>query len=292
MTAKLVTSLFPFLEKNLPSWARSIAIKGFYSPGSMKLRPEDKDFMAAAGNTKLDIRGAKTRFYEWGNHDEYVLLIHGWGGRASQMKPMAAKFLKSGYRVVGFDAPGHGESAGKQSSIFHMGQCIMRVMERHGQPKAVIGHSLGAIAGLMSVVNGARPDKLVMISAPTLLDDILYKFRTAIKGSQQVDEWLKDHTLSTFYMEMENVGGTELAKRLDPKQDVLLVHDRYDSQVGMEHPYAVLKHLPQAETYFTKDLGHSRLLRDEEVIDRVIDYVKGIAIPRPSKPEARPLAAN
>jgi hypothetical protein len=39
-----------------------------------------------------------------------VLLVHGWGGRGVQMGSFVAPLLASGYRVVWFDQPGHGDS--------------------------------------------------------------------------------------------------------------------------------------------------------------------------------------
>ena len=39
-----------------------------------------------------------------------VLLAHGWGGRGVQMQSFVAPLLASGYRVVWFDQPGHGDS--------------------------------------------------------------------------------------------------------------------------------------------------------------------------------------
>src|SRR5215468_3962485 len=39
-----------------------------------------------------------------------VLLVHGWGGRGTQMGTFVAPLLAAGYRVMWFDQPGHGES--------------------------------------------------------------------------------------------------------------------------------------------------------------------------------------
>jgi len=37
-----------------------------------------------------------------------VMLLHGWGGSASDMMPLARAFARAGHRAIVFDLPGHG----------------------------------------------------------------------------------------------------------------------------------------------------------------------------------------
>lgn len=282
---------FPFLERFFPRLAKAWATSLFFKPRQIPLRSEDRDFMEAAGTFSYRIKGSSVCFYEWGQHQKYVLLVHGWGGRASQFKPMAAQFLKAGYKVVTFDAPGHGRSKNNESSMFHFAQAIMIAVQKYGSPEVLIGHSLGAVASLMSVVNGVKPEKLIMLSAPVIGDEILYSFRSRIGASERVNKWLKDYVEYTHRMTFDSVTGLELAKRLEPL-NVLIVHDRSDKEVGMEHPYALLSELKYADSYFTKSLGHSKVVRDEDVIKQTIAYAMGNFDRRDNKRDTQELAAN
>jgi len=58
--------------------------------------------------------------YKWGESDKTVLLLHGWSGRGPQMGAFVEPLLARGYQPVAFDAPGHGRTPGKHSSIFRM----------------------------------------------------------------------------------------------------------------------------------------------------------------------------
>ena len=44
---------------------------------------------------------------------EVVVLAHGWNGRASQFATLVRELVSEGYRVAAFDAPAHGDSAGR-----------------------------------------------------------------------------------------------------------------------------------------------------------------------------------
>ncbi|MCB0736121.1 MAG: alpha/beta hydrolase [Bacteroidetes bacterium] len=288
----IIRNIFPFLEKRLPGLARSIALKAFLKPPRMKILDDDKAFMNAAGERVVEIRGTKVRYYEWGNYSEYVLLVHGWGGRASQFKPMVSALLKAGFNVVAFDASGHGLSTGNESTIFHFSQAIFKCIEKHGLPKAIVGHSLGAVASLLANTNGAHCEKLILCSAPVILEEVLNEFRFKLNASTRVDEWLKYHSVSKYHMELANVEGIRIAQRCDKNQKVLIVHDRYDKAVGIENAYSLMKELPQADTLLTKELGHNGLIRNEKVIGQIIDYIKGLPIKQENKSETRNLALN
>ncbi len=91
----ILKTLFPLLEKYLPAFAEKMAIDSFFRPKSISVRPEDKDFMAAAGKRVVNIRGTKVRYFEWGNHDKYVLLVHGWGWKSQPIQTNGSQIVKS-----------------------------------------------------------------------------------------------------------------------------------------------------------------------------------------------------
>lgn len=270
---RLVKKVFPVLEKMIPSLAKTMALRFFYRPFSMPLRQQDRPFIQQAATSKRPIKGKSTVFYEWGKGQEMVILAHGWAGRASQFKHLVEHLVEHQYKVIAFDAPAHGESKGKESSVFHISQCILDIIQTHGKPKAIVGHSLGAIASLMSVVNGANCPKLVMISAPTLPDDILYRFRTRINASEKVEHWIKEYGQQKYLVTFDSVSGVELAKRLSP-QDLLVIHDREDPEVGMEHHYALMKHVPFAKSILLRGYGHSRILKAPETLQAIEHFIR------------------
>src|SRR6218665_1552468 len=52
--------------------------------------------------------------YRWGDDGlPKVVLLHGWGGRATQLGPFIQPLLDAGFQVHALDLPGHGHSAGR-----------------------------------------------------------------------------------------------------------------------------------------------------------------------------------
>ena len=58
---------------------------------------------------EVESLGAVVRGHVWGD-GPVVYLVHGWGGRGSQLASFVEPLLVAGFRVVMFDAPAHGDS--------------------------------------------------------------------------------------------------------------------------------------------------------------------------------------
>jgi pimeloyl-ACP methyl ester carboxylesterase len=64
-------------------------------------------------NTWLEHKGRHIAMWTWGARSKEapaVLLAHGWGGHAAQMRAFAFPLLQAGYRVITYDQPAHGVS--------------------------------------------------------------------------------------------------------------------------------------------------------------------------------------
>jgi len=103
-----------------------------------------------------------------------VVLLHGWGGNAEDLLPLAPPLHAAGYHLLAFDARNHGLSdrAG-HSSMVRFAADLDSALEWLGQrPEvddtrlALIGHSVGAGAGLLVA---SRSDRLAaMVSLASL----------------------------------------------------------------------------------------------------------------------------
>jgi hypothetical protein len=54
---------------------------------------------------------------------------------------------------------------------------------------------------------------------------------------------------------------------------LLLVHDEEDRDVSIKHAIELGKVFP-SQALFTKGLGHNRILKDDEVIRLIVDFIK------------------
>ena len=87
-----------------------------------------------------------------------VAILHGWGGNAEMMLPLAAPFHSAGYAVLLFDARNHGRSDSDSfSSMPRFAEDMEHALDWLAlQPGvdaeriAVLGHSVGAAAALLA----------------------------------------------------------------------------------------------------------------------------------------------
>src|SRR4051812_687471 len=83
-------------------------------------------------------------------HGPVVLLVHGWGGHARQMLPLAEAVSQRGLRPVLVEMPAHGRSAGSASNLPQFARAIdyvaARLLQEGHTLRAVVAHSLAANA--------------------------------------------------------------------------------------------------------------------------------------------------
>ena len=103
-------------------------------------------------------------------HGPVVLLVHGWGGHAGQMLPLAEALGRQGLRPVLIEMPAHGRSAGSVSNLPQFARAIEYVAARLLQDghhlRAVVAHSLAANAAAYAASRGLPAERLVLLAPP------------------------------------------------------------------------------------------------------------------------------
>src|SRR2546422_9816915 len=102
--------------------------------------------------------------WSWGERGTGVLLVHGWGSRGARFVDLGGALLASGFRVVTFDAPGHGASSGRLSSGLEVARAALAVATAVGPVSAVVGHSLGGFAAALAIEGGLAAHRAVFIA--------------------------------------------------------------------------------------------------------------------------------
>src|SRR5213083_1005752 len=121
-----------------------------------------------ARSSILQHKGRHIVTWRWGSRDApAVLLVHGWGGNAAQMRAFVFPLLSAGLRVVAYDQPAHGVSEGRLTGLPDFADVLAEVAWHYGDARAFIGHSLGGAAGALALATGrVRFDKVVLVSPP------------------------------------------------------------------------------------------------------------------------------
>ena len=268
---RIATWLFPKLEALSPWLAKRAFVRVFITPVRYKIPDKEKAIMDLAHRFTIDYQGKCIQCYRWGS-GKPLLFVHGWMGRASQFRKFIPKFLEVGYQVYAFDALAHGQSQGTTSNLAIFYEIIEKLTVTHGPFASVIGHSLGGVAALHAVHRGAKIENVVMISSPTQRDKIINEFLRRLNASPSSAEYLDQFIFKKFNRYFEEFTATHIARTLPPV-NLLLVHDENDVEVGIEQAQALHDIYPRAEMYITRGLGHTRILKDEGVIESCLEFV-------------------
>jgi pimeloyl-ACP methyl ester carboxylesterase len=203
-------------------------------------------------------------------------VVHGWAGRATQFRRFVKPFLKEGYQVVGFDGPAHGKSTGKSTNLNEFLTVIQALNEQFKNIDGIIAHSFGGVASIYAIAERLPVQNLVTIASPTIADEIINTYLKALGGSAKTGQAFKEYIVNKYGRPFEEYSSLAFIKRVPTDFNLLLVHDENDQEVSMDHPNELIKIFPRAQLYKTSGLGHTRILRDNEVIREVVTFIRRI----------------
>src|SRR5258706_6395405 len=128
-----------------------------------------------ARSTLFEHNGRHIATWRWGSADApLVILAHGWGGYAAQMRACVFRLLSAGYQVIAYDQPAHGVSEGRLTGLPDFADLLAELAWHHGEARAFIGHSLGGAAGALALATRrVRFEKVVLVSPPAGLGGYL-----------------------------------------------------------------------------------------------------------------------
>jgi pimeloyl-ACP methyl ester carboxylesterase len=259
----------------------SLAERLFTSP-RRHTRPErERNVLATARATTIDItlrspRAHGTRIpiasWRWG-HGPVVLLVHGWEGRGSQLGAFVEPLVSAGLSVVAFDAPGHGNSPQNRLYLPDIADTVADIAAAVGPLHGLIAHSFGAAGVLLAGErNGLRAPRNVMIAPNVIIDDSVSRFAQAfgLDDSERLllEQRLGDHT----GLAPSSLTLSALTSGRDER--LLVIHDRDDREVTVEHGERLTSLWPAADLILTTGLGHRRILRDDAVIAATVELLR------------------
>lgn len=272
----LLRGLFALTQKFSPALAATAAFHLFLRTFRHPLRAADAALLAHATRTQLPAGGESVVVYEWAGAGPTAVILHGWGSSAARFTLLAEALNAHGWRVLVFDAPGHGASTGASSSLPQFMAALDAIIGRHGPPRALVGHSLGALA--IACRHAAGPpawagalDAVVLISMPAGAEYLLRKYIEALGLSARTEQRLLARFRARFHAEPRDYASMPGAGRVAAR--LLLVHDREDDIVPWTHSADLSAQLHDARFITTAGQGHSKLTRDAATIARIVEFI-------------------
>ncbi|AAV96867.1 hypothetical protein SPO3644 [Ruegeria pomeroyi DSS-3] len=273
LTIRLTRAAAAIASRGAPDLSAGLLERIFTTPRRYSVPARERDWMVGARTDHLELAGGlRIPLYRWGSGPT-VLLIHGMSGRGSQMAGFTAPLVAAGFSVVAFDAPGHGAAPGRRFSLPEYAQVVLQIAAHLGPLAGAVAHSVGAAAATVAMGAGAEIDRLVYFAPLEDMADQLLRlarflgFSTRVAGRTQ-------HRLETrLGVPMEALRGRDIARTMTRR--LLVFHDRYDRMVPFSDGATLVRHWPGARLITTEGLGHARILRDPDALERTVRFFAG-----------------
>ena len=274
LTLKVVRGVFRVLAPVAPGLCGRLAYQLWITPPRFPLPQHERDSLAQAERAMLDIDGQQVATYSWGSGDDKpgILLVHGWSGRGTQLAGFVAPLLELGYRVTAFDAPAHGNSSGRQTNLYQVVDTMLELDTRLGSYSAVITHSFGGPCLAAAMKRGLSTGCVVNISPPSTVIGLVDKFSARLQLPPGIRQQLVKAIEQKFGRDVWAQASMENNIR-DLHVPALVVHDVDDIDVPWHEGEAIARAWPQARLIRTAGLGHRRILKDDQTIRSVVEFI-------------------
>jgi len=210
-----------------------------------------------------------------------LVMIHGWGGNAEFLLPMAGFFQASGMNVLLVDACNHGRSdmdghsslpkfaADLGSAVDWVGQ-----QPEHTGPVALFGHSLGGAAVLLAAAE--RDDITAVISLATFAHpaDMMRRFMKQVRIPDLIAPAVLNYVELVIGRRYDEIAPINTVCRV--ACPVLMVHGSSDRTVPAADLEAIRKkcegHPP--EFLFIPDAGHTSVKQFEKHAGTLLAFLE------------------
>jgi len=211
-----------------------------------------------------------------------VVIVHGWGGDAGRMAPLAAHVVARGMAVLLVDLPGHGRTGPVASynaalmvdDLHAVRDWIATRDDLDGRPAAILGYSFGGLGAYVAASRDSRWAALVVLAAPL---GPMAAVRLYLDGKGLPGRWLEGMVRRSFIRAVGVDPDTfDAARNLSAiRVPVMIVHGEEDEVVPVWHAERLLAAVPAGLGTLVRVPGasHSAALVDDGVGLRVAEFL-------------------
>lgn len=261
---------FPVLGAAAPTLAARLAATLFGTPPRRRTSEAEWIALSRATPGRVEIDGTPIATWAWGEGPA-VLLVHGWGSRGARLHSFVEPLVEGGRRVVTFDAPAHGASGGRRSSLPEFASAIARVADAAGGVEAVIAHSIGGLATAFAIERGLGIRRAVFVAPPANPDAFTDRFAGLLAIPPHVIAAMKRRFENRFDMAWADLDVPRRAQEI--RVPLLVIHDRDDAEIPWEDGATIAEAWPGARLVTTEGLGHTRIVHDPEVVAQAVAFI-------------------
>lgn len=254
-----------------------VALKRAFAPPRREVRVTPDDLGLPAEEVWL-VTGNDRRLHAWfvpvDGPAPAVVVLHGWGGNASDMLPLAEPLRDAGFHGFFVDARNHGLSEHDD----HMSmprfaedlEAAVRFVRARPQVTSVgvVGHSVGAAAALFAAARGAPIDAVVAVAAFAHPEELMERNFPFPRPVTKLILWMVERIIGYRYEEI-----APRNRAAEVEAPVLLVHGDADAVVPVEDSHDLHARLPDSRLIVVPGAGHAELEPYEPYFPDVVGFL-------------------
>lgn len=268
---RLIQFAFSKLGPIFPGYFGKLAYELWFTTHRFNRPAKENTAADKADRSTININGVDVAVWAWG-HGQPILFIHGWSGRGTQAVHFIEPLISSGYRIISYDGPAHGETSGKQTSVLEMADVVLALNQKYGPFHSTITHSFGGMVLAYASTLGFYTNSAVCICPPATVESIIDNFQRTLMLPSNVLAVMTDRLYANYGDDFEKRAST-LTNVRTLSTPALIIHDDQDMEIPWEDGKAVADAWPGAEFKLTHGLGHRRILRDPATVTTVTDFI-------------------
>tara|TARA_B110000858_G_scaffold87398_1_gene100999 strand:- start:1236 stop:2111 length:876 start_codon:yes stop_codon:yes gene_type:complete len=253
--------------------ASFFGIRLFITPVNFPIPKREQYMLKSAQKKRLQIPEIKKEIeiLSYGYSKKKVLLVHGWSGRSTQLFAFADKLLENGFMVISFDGPAHGKSTGRTTMMPEFLKTIEKINTTFGPFEAAIGHSFGATSLYNAVATFLDIKTFIAIGSGDRISEIISNFAKNLYLKEKSAKKIQSGLEKKWVIHLDDFSSSTVAKKI--KIPVLVVHDKTDGDVPVSCAYKIRQNLEKGSLFITNGLGHTKILRNNEVVHKSIKFI-------------------
>lgn len=267
---KIIGSIINVISLISASTSAKLALKLFSRPKKGRIKPEEKSFLKTSKSEFLQYNNQRIQTYFWEGSGSTVLLAHGWESNSYRWKKLIKELTELQFNVVAMDAPGHGDSGGKEFNALIYAAFMNEVAQKFN-PEILIGHSVGGMASIFcaEIYGFENLKKLVLLGSPSNFRDVMNRYTRLMNYNSKVYKALDVLITQRFgnspdHYSVKNYSGASTIH-------TLIIHDKNDKIIPYEDALEIHSILKKSRLITTHGFGHS--LKHPDVRKYIFEFI-------------------
>lgn len=242
-----------------PDLAGRLAFKLFARPPAPNVRPKEKTFLERADRLDIDWNGLNVPVYAWGPADgPTVFCAYGWGYNAGRWRHYVPTLNAAGYRVVAFDAPGHGLADYGSLTYPKYVDIETTILRKIGGCDLALTHSFGGgclVEALGNLPAELRPRRAAFLGIFSEVRWIFVVYANALGLRPVVFDRMAAHIHRLTGRPLDDFDVAQKGRSLTGT-DILIAHDPEDKVTSFRNAERNHSHWVGSHLYAPRGVGH------------------------------------